>query len=133
MRFWKPTLRSWALAPVILLGAITLAAATPYKKAPPAPVAANPPPASAASIAAGQKTYRGLDCSDCHVLNKLGKPGGGGPDLTHIGATWTQARLRTLIRHPAKVNPKGWMPAYGKDKIVTAQMSTLVAYLASLK
>jgi cytochrome c1 len=102
-----------------------------------APVAAPQAPTKAAAttspalIAQGKTAYSGLDCSDCHVLSAAGKAMG--PELTHIGATLTQSILITAIRHPKKVTPTGWMPAYPKTKISTKQLNALSAYLASLK
>jgi hypothetical protein len=45
----------------------------------------------------------------------------------------TDAVLIRKIRDNKKIAPKGFMPAYSKKKISSAQLSTLAAYLASLK
>jgi cytochrome c2 len=75
--------------------------------------------------------YGALDCNTCHVVNASGTAVG--PELSHIGLTWTQKTLKTMIRHPRQISPKGYMPAYAKTKISSAQLTQLVAYLGSLK
>jgi cytochrome c2 len=119
-----------ALANVALLGFTTLIGAAQAPKTPQTP-AKTAPSTSPAIIAQGLKAYGSLDCNTCHLLSGMGTAIG--PDLSHIGGTWTQVKLTTLIRHPKQLNPKGWMPAYGKKKIVATQLNALTAYLASLK
>jgi mono/diheme cytochrome c family protein len=115
------------LAAAALLGFTTLIGAATSPQTPVKPAA----PVSPALIAQGQSVYAKLDCSDCHVLNGNGTAVG--PDLTHVGATWTQPRLKAVIRHPKKVNPKAIMPGYGAKKITKTQLASLAAYLGSLK
>jgi len=120
-----------AFASIALLGFTTLIGAAQAPTTPQVPASKVAPPASPALIAQGLKAYGSLDCNTCHLLS--GKGTAMGPDLSHIGGTWTPAKLTTMIRHPKQLKPKGWMPAYGKKKIVANQLNALTAYLASLK
>jgi cytochrome c2 len=126
-----------AIAGTALLGFATMIGAAQAPATPPTPAKVAPTPTKAAPttspeiVAQGMKAYGGLDCNTCHLLSGQGTAIG--PDLSHIGATWTQVKLRTLIRHPKQLDPKGWMPAYDKKKIAANQLNALTAYLASLK
>ena len=119
-----------ALAGTVLAGFTTLTRASPDPQSAPSPAKpATPDPL--ALIAQGKTVYGSLDCNTCHILNKTGTAVG--PELTLIGKTWTQPKLKTMLRHPLQIAPKGFMPAYDKTKINATQMKALIAYLASLK
>jgi len=88
-------------------------------------------PTAPALIAQGKAVNGTLDCNTCHTIGSAGTAVG--PDLTSIGKTWTTARLKTMIRHPTQIAPKGYMPAYPNTKISKTQLTAVAAYLASLK
>lgn len=111
------------------VAALTQAAA-PTKKPPSAPVFSTTQ-TSPALITQGKKVYNSQDCNTCHVIGSTGAVVG--PDLTHIGKSWSQAKLMTMIRSPKKIMPKGWMPAYGTKKVSATQLNAMAAYLCSLK
>ncbi len=118
------------LAGVALVGLATFTGASPTPRGQTAPKPV-PPADPSALIAQGKLVYASLDCNTCHLLNKAGTAVG--PDLSAIGKTCTPAKLKTVIRTPLKITPKGFMPAYDKTKINATQLKGLVAYLASLK
>jgi len=69
------------------------------------------------------------------------------PDLTAVGARFSEGQIRLRIVDPAKVNPQSIMPAYyrseglarvapafrGKTILTSEQIEDIVAYLLTLK
>ena len=69
------------------------------------------------------------------------------PDLTAVGARFSEGQIRLRIVDPAKVNPQSIMPAYyksdglsrvapayrGKTVLTAGQIEDIVAYLTTLK
>jgi sulfur-oxidizing protein SoxX len=69
------------------------------------------------------------------------------PDLTAVGARFSEGQIRLRIVDPAKVNPQSIMPAYyksdgltrvapayrGKTVLTAEQIEDIVAYLTTLK
>ena len=69
------------------------------------------------------------------------------PDLTAVGARFSEGQIRLRIVDPAKVNPQSIMPAYyksdgltrvapayrGKTVLTAEQIEDIVAYLLTLK
>jgi cytochrome c2 len=107
----------------IVLAALTLGiGAVPVSSSP-----ASPPSA----VALGKGVYASLDCNTCHIISMKGTAVG--PELTHVGKTWTVKTLKSMIRHPRTVKPKGYMPAYDATKITSAQLTSLATCLASMK
>jgi cytochrome c2 len=111
----------------LLFSALTFSFAAAKKKV----VKHAKPAASAALIKEGEKEYASLKCDMCHMINKKGTKIG--PELTHIGKTWTEAKMEMVIRNPRKLSPKGMMPAYPPSKVNAKQLKALVTYLVSLK
>lgn len=83
----------------------------------------------ASVIAEGKKVYTANGCNNCHVIS--GQGGKSGPELTTIGAE-TSHSTQWLIQHIENPREGSGMPPY-KGKIKQADMTALVAYLASLK
>src|SRR5205807_5516272 len=65
--------------------------------------------ANAALIADGQKFFRSAGCIACHVMGDKG--GKTGPELTHVGKTWTADKIFAQARNPKKFKADGVMPA----------------------
>ena len=69
------------------------------------------------------------------------------PDLTTVGARFSEGEIRLRIVDPTKVNPQSIMPAYyrteglervapayrGKTVLTAEQIEDIVAYLSTLK
>ncbi|MFH1003469.1 MAG: c-type cytochrome [Chloroflexota bacterium] len=68
------------------------------------------------------------NCSSCHIIN--GKGGALGPDLSRVGTIRSVGFLESFISNPASVLPGTTMPAY-KDKLTTAEIKDIAAYLAN--
>lgn len=115
-----------ALASAVLMGVSSFSPAAAQKKKP-AP-AAGP---SKAQVAAGQKVYAATGCAACH---KIGDKGGAtGPELTKAGKGMNAAKVKAVIRKGAKSKAGVAMPAYGTDKISDKDLTSLMAYLSSMK
>lgn len=90
------------------------------------------PAALSPAAQAGKKVYDNQGCANCHAIG--GKGGSAGPDLTRTGAdaTHTAAWMQVQVLTPTKHKPDSTMPAFN-GKIKPADMTTLAAYLVSLK
>ena len=90
------------------------------------------PKASAAAVAAGKAVYAKFKCANCHAI--AGKGGKSGPDLSGVGASATNTSkwLEAEIKDPKSHKADSAMPGFG-DRIKGKDMSSLVAYMSSLK
>ncbi len=95
---------------------------------PPKPILATAAGVSGQELTAGQKIYRSLACSGCHMINGIG--GTTGPDLTKEG---TRRDRHWLVHHfedPAKYTPGSYMP---KVEASEEEIEQLTDYMLTLK
>src|ERR1041385_5592507 len=117
-----------SLSAATIVAASALAAPGKKKPGPPKPAG------NAALIAQGQKYYKASTCGACHIMD--GKGGKTGPELTHIGKTWTADKLAAQIRDPKKFKADAAMPptpTSGATGLTDAQLKAVAAFLASKK
>ena len=78
----------------------------------------------------GKRVFIEQGCHGCHTVQsqKLGTPIG--PDLSHVGAKYSETYLRDWLRDPAHQRPAAHMP---KLELTDPQIATLAAFLASLR
>src|SRR5437870_2459066 len=93
------------LSAAVLLTATAFAAPGKKKPAP----SKGPSPAV---LAEGAKFFKSAGCIACHVMGDKG--GKTGPDLTHIGKTWTAEKIFAQARDPKKFKADAAMPAVAK-------------------
>ena len=79
-------------------------------------------------IEAGHRTFMKQGCHGCHTVGKIGTPIG--PDLSHVGAKYSESYLKTWLRDPGQQRPAAHMP---KLELTEPQLSLLAAFLASLQ
>jgi mono/diheme cytochrome c family protein len=79
-------------------------------------------------ITRGQRMFMEQGCYGCHIVGKVGTPIG--PDLSHVGAKYSEAYLKTWLRDPAQQRPAAHMPAL---ELTEPQIASLAAFLASLQ
>jgi cbb3-type cytochrome oxidase cytochrome c subunit len=113
------------LSSMVLCGAVTFTAAAPQKKA------KKPVPTAKVDVAAAKKVYTREGCGACHAIS--GQGGKTGPELTHIGKTWSADKMFKQARNPKQFKKDAIMPAYPPDKISDKELKNLCAYLATLK
>ena len=77
--------------------------------------------------AEGSRMFVAQGCYGCHMVGKFGTPIG--PDLSHVGATHSEAELKLWLRDPALHRPSAHMPQL---ELTEAQIAALAAYLATL-
>ena len=75
----------------------------------------------------GRQVFMVQGCHGCHTVGKLGTPIG--PDLSHVGAKYSEAYLKTWLRDPQQQRPAAHMP---KLELTEPQIAALAAFLASL-
>ena len=75
----------------------------------------------------GRREFMAQGCHGCHTVQKLGTPIG--PDLSHVGAKYSESYLKRWLRDPAEQRPSAHMP---KLELTEAQIAALAAFLASL-
>ena len=109
--------RRWIVVPVVGLSLIASALAAQERSA-----------ATPERITRGQRLFMEQGCYGCHTVQKLGTPIG--PDLSHVGAKYTEAYLKNWLRDPAMQRPAAHMPAL---EFTEPQIALLVAFLASLQ
>lgn len=90
------------------------------------PIAARPLAVNSERLVRGQAVFM-LHCQKCHPGGEAGK----GPSLNNIHLPG--AALRFRIRDRAFLLGLGMMPAFKKDRISSAEMDDLVAYLKALR
>jgi mono/diheme cytochrome c family protein len=83
---------------------------------------------TATAVSQGQRIYNEQGCYGCHTMGKSGTMIA--PDLSHIGAKYTEEYLRGWLREPQEQKPRAHMP---KIQMPEAEARALAAYLASLK
>jgi cytochrome c oxidase subunit 2 len=91
-------------------------------------VAAQDRPSAPGRTEQGRRLFMDQGCYGCHTLGKLGTPIG--PDLSHVGAKYPEAYLKSWLRDPAQQRPSAHMP---RLELTEAQVLALAAFLASLE
>ena len=92
--------------------------------------------ASAQDTAKGAKVYADQKCSLCHSIAGKGNAKGA---LDDVGSKLTAAEIHDWIVKPAEMTAKAKaerkppMPAYPPDKLSDEDLTSLTAYLLSLK
>lgn len=76
----------------------------------------------------GQTAFNINGCLGCHIVGKTGTPIG--PELSHIGARYSEQYLMRWMRDPAQQRPSAHMPAL---ELSDEDIRALAAYLASLR
>jgi mono/diheme cytochrome c family protein len=76
----------------------------------------------------GRRMFMEQGCHGCHTVQKLGTPIG--PDLSHLGAKYSESYLRNWLRDPSMQRPSAHMP---KLELTEPQIAALAAFLASLE
>ena len=107
--------RHWIAIPVV---AVSLAAAT---------MAAQERMTAEERATQGRQLFVAQGCYGCHIVGKLGTPIG--PDLSHAGAKYSEAYLKSWLRDPATQRPAAHMPQL---ELTESQIAALAAFLASL-
>lgn len=75
----------------------------------------------------GRRMFMEQGCYGCHTVGKVGTPIG--PDLSHVGAKYSETYLKNWLRDPQKQRPAAHMP---KLELTEPQIAVLAAFLASL-
>ena len=102
---WSPIMTAWSADPI------------------PAPIVESATPRQLQ----GALVFQNKNCRNCHALNGVG--GRRGPDLSKVGAQFTQDQMIDQISNGTPGG--GNMPAYGKQ-MSPAEMTALVDFLVSL-
>ncbi len=76
----------------------------------------------------GRQAFMEQGCYGCHTVGKTGTPIG--PDLSRVGAKYSESYLKTWLRDPGQQRPAAHMP---KLELTEPQISLLAAFLASLQ
>jgi len=76
----------------------------------------------------GQTAFNINGCPGCHIVGKAGTPIG--PELSHVGARYSEEYLMRWLRDPAQQRPSAHMPAL---ELSDQDIRALAAYLASLR
>jgi mono/diheme cytochrome c family protein len=76
----------------------------------------------------GRRLFTAQGCHGCHTIGTMGTPIG--PELSHVGAKYSESYLRRWLRDPAEQRPHQHMP---KLELTEPQIDALAAFLASLK
>ena len=79
-----------------------------------------------ALIEDGRRAFTKNGCQGCHTLGRTGTPIG--PDLTHVGAKYSQSYLERWLRDPASVRPSTHMPAL---ELTDEDIRALAAFFAA--
>lgn len=82
----------------------------------------------ARSQTAGERLFVEQGCYGCHMVGKFGTPIG--PDLSHVGARFSEPMLARWLADPAAQRPRAHMP---KIELAAADVTALAAYLAALQ
>jgi mono/diheme cytochrome c family protein len=75
----------------------------------------------------GRRMFMEQGCYGCHTVGKVGTPIG--PDLSRVGAKYSEAYLKNWLRDPQQQRPAAHMP---KLELTEPQIAALAAFLASL-
>ncbi len=95
---------------------------------PPKPILATAAGVGGAELTGGQKIYRSLGCSGCHMISGIG--GTTGPDLTKVGSRRGKAWLIGHFRDPDDYVKNSAMP---KVEASDADIEQLAEYMLTLK
>ncbi|HTY80822.1 MAG TPA: cytochrome c [Candidatus Bathyarchaeia archaeon] len=79
------------------------------------------------SVERGKRVFAEQGCYGCHTVGKAGTAIG--PDLTRIGAKYSEQSLTRWLTEPQQQKPTAHMP---KIDLTDAEIRALAAYLASL-
>jgi mono/diheme cytochrome c family protein len=75
----------------------------------------------------GRRMFVEQGCYGCHTVEKFGTPIG--PDLSHVGAMYSESFLKKWLRDPERHRP-AHMP---KLDLSDAEITALAAFLAALE
>jgi len=78
-------------------------------------------------VGQGQRVFAEQGCYGCHTVGKTGTAIG--PDLSRIGAKYSEQSLTLWLMEPQQQKPTAHMP---KIDLTDAEIRALAAYLASL-
>lgn len=78
------------------------------------------------AVTTGGRLFMSHGCYGCHRLGALGTPIG--PDLSRIGAKYTQGDLVRWLTDPASQKPNAHMP---KLELTPADITALAAFLST--
>jgi cbb3-type cytochrome oxidase cytochrome c subunit len=76
----------------------------------------------------GQRIFTDQGCYGCHMVAGAGTPIG--PDLSHVGAKYSESYLASWLRDPSAQKPTAHMP---RISLTGFEVRALVAYLKTLK
>jgi cbb3-type cytochrome oxidase cytochrome c subunit len=107
--------RRWLVVPVIALSVIAFG------------VAAQERAATQAQAERGRRLFVDQGCHGCHTIKALGTPIG--PDLSHVGARYSESYLKRWLRDPQAQRPSAHMPQL---ELTEPQLEALAAFLSSL-
>lgn len=79
-----------------------------------------------AAVARGERLFTEQGCYGCHTVGKFGTPLG--PDLSRIGARYTERDLVRWLGDPAEQKPNAHMP---KLELTPAEITAVAAFLAT--
>ncbi len=77
------------------------------------------------AVTTGARLFMDQGCYGCHRIRALGTPIG--PDLSRVGAKYTEADLVRWLSDPASQKPNAHMP---KLELTPADVTALAAFLA---
>ena len=90
-------------------------------------VALGAPAQDESLITRGSRLFVVQGCYGCHTLGKTGTPIG--PDLTRVGAKYSEAQLARWLRDPESERPGAHMPVL---ELAPDEIDALAAFLAEL-
>jgi cytochrome c oxidase subunit 2 len=108
--------RRWLVVPVLALSVIAFG------------VAAQERAATQEQAERGRRLFVDQGCHGCHTIKALGTPIG--PDLSHVGARYSEAYLKRWLRDPQAQRPSAHMPQL---ELTEPQIAALAAFLSSLE
>jgi cbb3-type cytochrome oxidase cytochrome c subunit len=77
------------------------------------------------AVTTGERLFMAQGCNGCHRIGAFGTPIG--PDLSRVGAKYTEADLVRWLSDPASQKPNAHMP---KLDLSPADVTALAAFLA---
>lgn len=81
-----------------------------------------------AAVTTGARLFTEHGCYGCHRIKALGTPIG--PDLSRVGAKYSERDLARWLSDPASQKPNAHMP---KLELAPAEVTALAAFLATLR
>ena len=96
---------------------------------PPKPILATAAGVGGQELSEGQKLYRSLGCSACHMMNGIG--GTTAPELTNVRRKRDKAWFIGHFKNPSAYVPNSAMPSY--EKLKEQELNDLTDYMLSLK